>query len=297
VSFRRHWPLGEVMSSHVDTLTPRDLSRLCALIHKESGISITAEKKIMLEGRLKRRMNALKLHSYGEYCKYLFDGTGHDSSEMVHLIDAVSTNKTDFYREKEHFDLLTSKVLPELTSQDRVAREILIWSAGCSTGEEPYTLTVVLSEYARTHPGFRFRVLATDISTAVLAKAEMGIFTAEVVNPVPLEQRRRYFMRSRNRESNLMRVVPELRQLVEFRRLNLMEEFGMSELAHAIFCRNVVIYFDRTTQEKLFRKFARQLVNGGYIFVGHSESLHHMDLPLQPVAPALYRKTDGRNSE
>ena len=288
---------GRVMKNRADTLSTHDLNRLCSLIHKEAGISITAEKKIMLEGRLKRRMTALKLQSFGDYCKYLFDGTGHDSAEIVHLIDAVSTNKTDFYREKEHFDLLTTKILPELTAGDRYGHELLIWSAGCSTGEEPYTLAIVLSEYARAHPGFRFRVLATDISTAVLAKAEMGIFTADVVKPVPTEQRRKYFMRSRNREANLMRVVPELRELVEFRRLNLMEEFRMSEVADAIFCRNVIIYFDRPTQEKLFRKFAHQLVDGGYIFVGHSESLHHMNLPLVPVAPALYRKTNGRNSE
>ena len=175
------------------------------------------------------------------------------------------------------------------------SREVLIWSAGCSTGEEPYTLAIVLSEYGLSHPGFRFRILATDISTAVLAKAELGVFSAEVVRPVPAELQRKYFMRSRDRDSNLLRVVPELRQMIEFRRLNLMEEFGMPELADAIFCRNVIIYFDRPTQERLLHKFSRQLVEGGYMFVGHSESLHHMDVPLVPVAPALYRKTDDRD--
>jgi chemotaxis protein methyltransferase CheR len=158
-------------------------------------------------------------------------------------------------------------------------------------------LTIVLNEYARVHPGFHFRVLATDISTAVLEKAKRGVFHSEVVNPVPADLRRKYFMRSRDAESKLLRVVPELREMVTFRRLNLMEEFGMSELAHAIFCRNVIIYFDRPTQERLFWKLARQLVQGGYIFVGHSESLHQMDVPLVPVAPALYRRTenDGRH--
>jgi len=197
--------------------------------------------------------------------------------------------------EKEHFDLLVGKVLPEITK--RHGQELLIWSAGCSTGEEPYTLTIVLNEYARVHPGFHFRVLATDISTAVLEKAKRGVFHSEVVNPVPADLRRKYFMRSRDAESKLLRVVPELREMVTFRRLNLMEEFGMSELAHAIFCRNVIIYFDRPTQERLFWKLARQLVQGGYIFVGHSESLHQMDVPLVPVAPALYRRTenDGRH--
>ncbi len=280
------------MSAQADTLSKSDLERICGLIYQESGININAEKKIMLEGRLKRRMNALKLETYGDYCKYVFSPT-RDPEEVTQLIDAVSTNKTDFFREKEHFDVLVAKVLPALTARVESARELVIWSAGCSTGEEPYTLAIVLTEYARSHPGFRFRILASDISTAVLEKAKRGVFTAEVVNPVPLELRRKYFLRSRDRESNLLRVVPELRQTVEFRYLNLMEDFGQSEVADAIFCRNVIIYFDRPTQERLFRKFAHQLADGGYVFVGHSESLHHMEVPLAPVAPAVYRKTDG----
>lgn len=281
------------MSIHSDSLSIRDLQRLCHLIYEKSGISINPDKKIMLEGRLKRRISALGMGSYSEYCKYLFAGD-HDADEMIHLIDAVSTNKTDFFREKEHFEVLVAKVLPELVARSGSGHEMLIWSAGCSSGEEPYTLAIVLSEYARTHPGFRFRLLATDISTAMLAKAERGVFTSEVVSPVSLELRRRYFMRSRDRTSNLLRVVPELRAAIEFRRLNLMEEFDLSELADAIFCRNVIIYFDRPTQERLFRKFARQLVKGGYMFVGHSESLHHLDVPLVPVAPAIYRNNDDR---
>jgi len=282
------------MTNHADSLSSRDLNRLCRLIYEQSGITLGAEKQIMLEGRLKRRLTSLHLPSYRDYCDYLFDGNGHDAEEMVHLIDAVSTNKTDFFREKTHFEFLAATLLPEFTIQHGSARELLIWSAGCSTGEEPYTLAMVLSEYQQSHPGFRFRLLATDISTAVLAKAELGIFHSDVVRPVPSELRRKYFMRSRDRESSLLRVIPELRQAIEFRYLNLMEEFGMSELADAIFCRNVIIYFDRPTQERLFHKFTRQLVDGGYMFVGHSESLHHMDIPLVPVAPALYRKTNGR---
>ena len=274
--------------SHLST---RDLSRLCRLIYDQSGIKLSPDKKVMLEGRLRRRMAALGMGSYTEYCDFVFAGGSGSAGELIHLIDAVTTNKTDFFREKTHFEFLEAKVLPELAAS---GREVLIWSAGCSTGEEPYTLAIVLSEYARSHPGFRYRVLATDISTAVLAKAEEAIFHAEALRPVPPQLRQRYFMRSRNRESNLVRVVPELRERVEFRRVNLMEEFGMPEMADAIFCRNVIIYFDRPTQERLFGKFCGQLVDGGYVFVGHSESLHHMDVPLVPVAPALYRKADGR---
>ena len=167
-----------------------------------------------------------------------------------------------------------------------------MWSAGCSTGEEPYTLAIVLSEYALTHPGFRFRILATDISTTVLAKAERGIYSEETVAPVPAALRRRYFMRSREPGSNKVRVVPELRRLVEFRRLNFMDtDYGVSGKADAIFCRNVIIYFDRPTQERILGRLCRHLVPQGYLFVGHAEALHDMHLPLTPVAPALYRRT------
>ncbi len=280
------------MTEQIDSLSARDLDRVCSLVYQHSGINLNAEKRIMLEGRLKRRMTSLKLDSYSEYCKYLFAGD-RDPNEITQLIDAVSTNKTDFFREKEHFEVLLAKVLPALAARNGTVREIVLWSAGCSSGEEPYTLAIVLTEYARLHPAFRFRILATDISTSVLEKAQRAVFTAEVVNPVPPELRRRFFLRSKDRKSNLLRVVPELRQKIEFRHLNLMEDFALPEPADVIFCRNVIIYFDRPTQERLFRKFARQLVNGGYVFVGHSESLHHMDVPLVPVAPAVYRKADG----
>jgi chemotaxis protein methyltransferase CheR len=230
------------------------------------------------------------LNSYGQYCDYLFGGDS--GQEMVHLIDAVTTNKTEFFRERTHFDFLISKALPELIPHLE-SREFLVWSAGCSTGEEAYTLAMLLSEYKGTQSAFRFRVLATDISTAVLEKAIRGVYSSDAIDAVAPDLRRKYFMRSRDPDSRLVRVVPELRDAVEFRRLNLMESFVDCPAADCIFCRNVVIYFDRATQEKLFRKLTEKLVAGGYIFLGHSESLHQMDLPLVPVAPALYRKADG----
>ncbi|MGA8530708.1 MAG: protein-glutamate O-methyltransferase CheR, partial [Acidobacteriaceae bacterium] len=170
----------------------------------------------------------------------------------------------------------------------------LVWSAGCSSGEEPYTLAMVMSEYAEAHAGFRFRILATDISTQVLEKAQLGIYTAESVEPVPPALRRKYLMRSRERDSNQVRVAPELRRLVEFRRLNFMDaDYGLPEKADAIFCRNVLIYFDRATQETILRKLTGQLAQDGYLFVGHSETLHDMQLPLTAMGPALYRRNRG----
>jgi chemotaxis protein methyltransferase CheR len=281
------------MSVHDEAISGRDYARLCELIYSEAGIHLGAERKTMLEVRIKRRLKILSLHSYSEYCDYLF---GHEGlkEEIVHLIDVVTTNKTDFFRESGHFDFLVEKALPELT--ERISgRPMLIWSAGCSTGEEPYTMAIVLSEYALTHPGFRFRILATDISNLVLAKAELGVYTNDIVAPVAPLLRRKYFMRSREPGSEKQRVVPELRRLIEFRRLNFMDaDYGVPEKADAIFCRNVIIYFDRPTQERILQRLSNCLTPGGYMFVGHAETLHDMKLPLTPVAPALYRRINGR---
>jgi chemotaxis protein methyltransferase CheR len=156
------------MSVHDDNLSSRDFTRFCGLIHTQARICLSTEKKTMVEVRLKRRLRALGMTSYTDYCDYVFGGEG--MKELVPMIDVITTNKTDFFREAGHFDYLVQKALPERTSET-AGRPVLVWSAGCSTGEEPYTLAMVLSEYGQSHPGFQFRVMATDISTQVLAKA------------------------------------------------------------------------------------------------------------------------------
>jgi chemotaxis protein methyltransferase CheR len=270
----------------------KDFSRLSAFIESTTGIKVPESKKTMLEARLQRRLRILGLSSLDQYCAYLFSKKGMQD-ELIHMIDAVATNKTDFFREPEHFDYLTGQVLPELTSLYEIgARKTLkVWSAGCSTGEEAYTLAMVLSEFACECPGFSFSVLATDISTKVLKIARTGVYDEQSAEPIPLELRRRYLLRSKERA--LVKVDPEITKLVDFRRVNLMdEEYGMREV-HVIFCRNVIIYFTRPTQILLLRRLCRCLAPGGYIFMGHSETLHGMALPLTPVAAAIYRKTDG----
>jgi chemotaxis protein methyltransferase CheR len=280
------------MITREEAISSRDYARLSKLIYQEAGINLGTEKKTMLEVRIKRRLKELVLNSYAEYCDYLFGHHGM-KNEIIHLIDVVTTNKTDFFREPKHFSFLVERALPDLTGADSLDHPLLIWSAGCSTGEEPYTLAIVLNEYALTHPGFRFRILATDISTTVLHKAEKGVYTTEVVSPVPAQLKMKYFLRSRDRTSIRVRVAPELRRQVEFRRLNFMDgNFGLNDKVDAIFFRNVMIYFDRATQERILLKLAKSLVPGGYLFVGHSETLHNMNLPLVPVAPALYRRMD-----
>jgi len=276
-----------------ESLSERDFARLRDLIRTQAGICLGAEKKTMVEVRLKRRLRALNMASYHDYCELLFR-RGAKADEVVSLIDVITTNKTDFFREPAHFDFLAERALPELSAKNAGAHPLVIWSAGCSSGEEPYTLAMVLSEYAAAHAGFRFRILATDISTAMLQKAVLGVYPAEAIVPVTQSRRQKFLLRSRDSKSARVRIVPELRRAVEFRRLNFMDaDYTLSEKADAIFCRNVLIYFDRSTQQSILSKLVAHLVPSGYLFVGHSETLHDMDLPVVPVGPALYRKTDA----
>ena len=205
------------------------------------------------------------------------------------MIDLITTNKTDFFREPGHFEFLTRVALPSIATAGRTVR---VWSAGCSTGEEPYTLAMVLSEYAEQHPAWQFSILATDISTRVLEKARLGIYEATDIAPIPSEIRRKHLLRSRDRDNPRSRIAPATRSLVEFQRLNLMDsDFGLAHPMDIIFCRNVVIYFDKQTQEQLVRRFTRNLRPHGYLFMGHSETLHGFDVPLVQVAPTVYRRS------
>jgi chemotaxis protein methyltransferase CheR len=281
------------MHSRDESMPGRDYSRLCKLVYAESGINLGTGRKSMLEVRIRRRLKDLAISSYAEYCDYLFSDRGL-KDELLHLINVVTTNKTDFFREPRHFEFLTTRALPEFSSSILNRRAFTVWSAGCSTGEEPYTLAMVLSEYALAHPGFAFRIMATDVSTTVLEKAVMGIYSSQAVRPVPAALKVKYLMRGRDPAADRVRVVPELRRLVEFRRLNFMDpDYGLTEKIAAIFCRNVIIYFDRPTQQHILGKLTSYLAPGGYMFVGHAETLHDLALPLIPVAPSLYRRADA----
>jgi len=274
------------------SMTNEEFHRFSSFIESELGIKMPPGKKLMLEARLQKRLRVLRLSSFGDYYKYVFEGKSGDS-ELIFLIDAVTTNKTDFFREAGHFDYLRGNVLPALAQEEGVGlrRPIAVWSAGCSTGEEPYTLAMVLSEFAAGVSGYRFTVLATDISTRVLEAAHAGVYEEEKVEPVPMALRRKYLLRSKDREQKLVRIAPALRSLIQFRRLNLMDpDFGMREQIDVIFCRNVVIYFDRATQERLVGRLASCLRPGGYLFMGHSETLAGMQVPVSSVAPTVYRK-------
>lgn len=251
-----------------------------------------AGKSTMLTGRLTKRLRALSLSSFSEYCDFLFSPEGQEE-EMVHLINVITTNKTDFFREPSHFSYLAQTAIPTLQNiQPFNSRKSLkIWSAGCSTGEEPYTLAMVLAEVQAKQPDFRFDILATDISTRVLEIARRAVYPMGLIEPVTSQFRKKYLLKGINKKNPQVRIVPELRRRVRFGRLNFMDEdFGLPERVNIIFCRNVIIYFDKKTQEKLMIKFCRELNPGGYLFLGHSESLHGYDTPLVQVAPTIYRK-------
>jgi len=273
-------------------LSNPDFSRFGELIHSTCGIKMPPQKKSMLEARLRKRLRSLGMQSFEEYSAFVFSDRGMQE-ELVNLIDVVTTNKTDFFREAAHFDFLSEVALPRLLNSygAGVQRPLRVWSAGCSTGEEPYTLAMVLSEYAATVPGFDFTIHGTDISTQVLEKARFGVYRQERVEPVPEALKKKYLLRSRDPEKGLVRVAPELRAKVQFRRLNFMDgDFGLREPIDIIFFRNVMIYFERSQQVPLLERFCSCLPPGRYLFTGHSESLHGMGLPLVQVAPAVYRK-------
>lgn len=276
------------------SMSMKDFNRLSRFIHKECGINITPTKRVMLEGRLNRRLKRLGMRSFTEYCDYLFSKQGIEG-ELIWMIDEVTTNKTDFFREPVHFEYLAGRVLPELADNARRFghKRLAVWSAGCSSGEEPYTLAMVINEFIDANPGanLSYLIIATDISPSVLEKAEKAVYEDEKVIPVPLEMKKKYLLRGKDRMKNFVRVVPELRERVKFRRLNFMDsDFGFRETIDIIFCRNVIIYFDRQTQEILLNKFCRCLSPGGYVFMGHSETLFGMDIPLVQTAPTIYRK-------
>jgi chemotaxis protein methyltransferase CheR len=275
-------------------MTDRDFSRLSIFIEKEYGIKLPFAKKTMLEGRIRKRLLALRLGSFSQYCDYLFSTQGVED-EIVHMVNVVTTNKTDFFREPNHFEFLVQSALPALIahSGSGVGKTFMAWSAGCSTGEEPYTLAMVLAEFGEKLPGLRFdfRVVATDISTRVLEKAKRAVYGEERIEPIPMALRKKHLLRNKDRALCLIRIAPEIRTLVKFRRVNLLDqEFGFREDLDIIFCRNVLIYFDREKQEKVLGKMYRLLGPGGYLFLGHSETISGLDIPFIPVAPTIYQK-------
>lgn len=281
-----------MISDGLDHLSGRDFQRLARFIQDYSGIKMPVTKKTMVEGRLRKRVGAGGFANFNEYCRHLFDGGGMDT-ECLALIDAVTTNKTEFFREPDHFRVLVERALPSLLGERRSGPNTLIkvWSTASSIGAEPYTLAMVLADRARQGDGFRFSILGTDISTKVLQTASIGIYPEEMIAPVPIDMRRRYLLRSKKGSQGLVRIAPDLRRMVQFGRLNLMaESYPVDRNNDIIFCRNLLIYFDKPTQQAVLTRLCDHLRPGGYLFLGHSKSLAGFGLPLQSVGTTVFRR-------
>ncbi|MGN7611667.1 CheR family methyltransferase [Magnetococcales bacterium HHB-1] len=272
-------------------LSEKDFQRLSRFIYENLGIMMPSSKKTMLSARLQKRLRILKMDSFAEYVDWVLDPK-RAGEELVNFIDIVTTNKTDFFREADHFSYLSETAIPELikTTGAGVKRRFLIWSAACSSGEEPYTMAIVLKEYEAKHGRFDSQILATDLSTRVLQKGKLGVYAQDKVAVVPMEYKKKYMLRSKDRSKGLVRMSKTLRQMIRFQRLNFMDnDYGLREKMDIIFCRNAIIYFDRPTTEAIINKFCRYLQPGGYLFIGHSETLNDLNTPLVQVAPTIYR--------
>jgi len=253
------------------------------LIHQTCGIHLTPNKKQLLVSRLHKRMDALRMKGFKEYREYVTEPS--HGEEFSLMLNAVSTNKTDFFRESVHFDFLAQKVYPKIRNQS----QIRIWCAASSSGEEPYTLAMTLAE-ALGSTSRDVKILATDISTKVLAEGEQGIYSEDTVSPVPQIYLKKYFLKGHNEWQGYYSVKDELKQWVHFRRLNLMEPFPLSIEFDYVFVRNVMIYFDKETRESLVNRMEKHLKVGGYLFIGNAESLSGLKHNYKYIQPAVYQR-------
>jgi chemotaxis protein methyltransferase CheR len=260
---------------------------ICFVVEKNAGIVLGANKRLLVQGRLARRLRELGLNSFGEYCELLKNG---GPEELIGLINAITTNVTSFFRESHHFDALSGTMLPEAMGRNERSRRLRIWSAGCSSGEEPYSIAISALECLHGNTRWDFKILATDIDSDVIASAARGVYPLERLSGVSDERRRRWFMQGAGVEAGQVKVRPELASLITFRTLNLMGDWPMRGPFDVIFCRNVMIYFDQATRERLISRYAGLLAQGGYLCLGHSESIHMPHPQFKLVGRTIYKK-------
>ena len=271
-------------------LTPEAYRFVVDLVYQHSRIRLGEDKQALLANRLRHRLKDLALPSYQKYCQLLDSFAGPE--EIEHLVDLISTNHTKFFREPEHFSFLTKKALPALLPRLlKDATPLNIWSAACSSGEEPYTLAIVLAEALRASPSISWNIFASDISKRMLARAQHGIYRMESVEPIEPDLLKRYFQQGVGTRTGDCRVKAELKEHLLFHRINLFQaEFPIPKRQHVIFCRNVMIYFDPPSRATLITRLTEQLASGGYLIVGHSESLFGIRHSLESIQQGVYYK-------
>ena len=272
-------------------ISDADYEQITTFVHKTAGINLLEGKKELVQTRLSKRMRALNIPDFHTYCKFAMSDT--KGTEIVFLLDALATNLTSFFREPQHFKFMAQTLLPELEKQRMAknSRRLRIWSAACSSGEEAYTLAMVVQGKSPYFGGGGdFKILATDISTKVLAVAKKGLYGAKRVDAIPPQYKNKYFSRIDSNGEAMYQVTSEMRKMVAFRRLNLMDPLPFNKPLDIIFCRNVMIYFDKETIGRLVNAYYDILLPGGYLFIGHSESLSSLNHKFKYVSPCVYRK-------
>jgi chemotaxis protein methyltransferase CheR len=269
-------------------LTDSEFKRLRELVHERTGIALSEAKRELLYGRLARRLRKLKLTSFAEYCRLV---ECDESAELQELTNAITTNLTSFFREDYHFKQLSLEALPQIEAKRSGLRRIRLWSAGCSTGEEPYSLAIVMREALAHLAGWDLKLLATDIDSKVVATATEGAYAAERFKGVSPERVKHWFREIAGRPG-LFAASSELKSLITFKQLNLLDSWPMKGPFDVIFCRNVVIYFDKATQRSLFDRMADLQEPGGWLFIGHSENLLNVTRRYKLVGRTVYRRVE-----
>lgn len=278
-------------NSIVKNMSHKTFNKFKNYIESNIGITIPDTKKIMVESRLLKRLRALNYDNYEDYSKYFFSVEG-ELNEVPRFVECITTNKTDFFREVDHFNFLTNHVYPELVGRGDV-KELKLWSAASSIGEEAYTMAMVTDNYLNTFPGVNYKILATDISERVLEVGRKAIYPIGDIDPVPLDMRKKYCLKSRDRENQTFRIDKELRKCVSFKKFNLKEKsYNVRKLYHVIFLRNVMIYFNKEMQRHILMNLYRHLHPDGYLFLGHSENLPDNTLPFRRIGASIYVKEE-----
>jgi len=279
--------MGNIGVISID-LTERQFDTISSLVHELCGINLHVGKKELVKARLTKRLRELEMENFASYIDLISSDAG--QAEILTMLDALSTNLTFFFREHAHFDLLRQKVVPEMMLRHAQDRQMRVWSAGCSTGEEAYSIAIALNEVIADPAGWDVRILATDLSTRALEAARKGVYSRERLRDTPAGTIAKYFTWSRSGDAKLYMVNESLRKMVAFARLNLIEPWPMRGPFDAIFCRNVMIYFDKPTQTRLAERFWEMLCPGGIMFIGHSESFTGVQHRFKYVEPTVYRR-------
>ncbi|TQV84317.1 protein-glutamate O-methyltransferase CheR [Exilibacterium tricleocarpae] len=264
-------------------MSDKNFADIKQIAYRQTGITLTDHKKNMIYGRLARRLRSLGLKNFNQYCELIAES---GNQEMGDFVNSITTNLTAFFREGHHFEFLEQEVFPALRTKNLPQKRVRIWSAGCSTGEEPYSLSIVMQEHLPT-AGWDVRLLATDLDTEVVAHARRGVYSGDRVDSVSEERRQRWFLKGGDDQA---KVKPQLQKIITFKPLNLLNPWPFSGPFDVIFCRNVVIYFDKDTQKKLFNRYADILADDGYLFIGHSESLHRVTDRFRSLGRTIYQK-------